>query len=265
MAESWLKEQAQAQGWAKATRLEGRPTKQGLVAVAVDSAGRHGSMVEVNCETDFVARNKSFQAMVEGVAAACLKYIEGAPTSTISPFTKMHLDADQLKQLPSVGGSTLADEVALTINNIGENVVLRRAVGLKTKASESDGLFLTGYVHPTPSQTNSPVAIPLLGRYGSLVMLKGGADRQKEEIFGKQLCQHIVGMNPLKIGSEEDKPAKDPDDEKVLILQEYLLDPSTTVGPLLTSNSVSILDFVRYECGEETLQDTENIVAEAVN
>ena len=46
-AESWLKEQAQAQGWAKATRLEGRPTKQGLVAVLVDSAGRNGSMVEV--------------------------------------------------------------------------------------------------------------------------------------------------------------------------------------------------------------------------
>ncbi|XP_071454092.1 elongation factor Ts, mitochondrial isoform X2 [Hetaerina americana] len=248
-AEVWLKEQAQAQGWEKATKLEGRPTSQGLVAVLLDAAGRHGSMVEVNCETDFVARNRAFQSVVEGISEACLKYIQGAPTSTIHPFTKVHLDVDQLKQLPSAKGSSLADEVALAIHSVGENIVIRRAVGFKTREEDQE-LFLSGYIHPTPV-TNVAAGTPLLGRYGALVVLKGGKDSEKEELLGRQLCQHIVGMNPLKVGGEGDEPAKDPEDEHCLLLQEYLLDPTTTVGHVLAENFLGVLDFTRFECGEE--------------
>lgn len=59
-------------GWSKATKLEGRQTKQGLIAVAIDQ--NNGALVEVNCETDFVARNKHFQEMVESAAKACLEF-----------------------------------------------------------------------------------------------------------------------------------------------------------------------------------------------
>ncbi|XP_046404416.1 elongation factor Ts, mitochondrial isoform X2 [Ischnura elegans] len=248
-AESWLREQAQAQGWEKATKLEGRPTSQGLVAVLVDVAGRNGSMVEVNCETDFVARNRAFQSVVEGISEACLKFIQGAPTSTIHPFTKVNLDVDQLKQLPSAKGSSLADEVALAIHTVGENIVIRRAVGFKAKEEDSD-LFLSGYIHPTPLN-NLVLGTPLLGRYGALVVLKDGKNHDKRELLGRQLCQHIVGMNPRKVGGEGDEPAKNPEDEHCLLLQEYLLDPSTTVGSYLTENGLSVLDFTRFECGEE--------------
>lgn len=72
-AETWLREQAQSLGWSKATKLEGRQTSQGLVGVAINE--NNGILVEVNCETDFVARNKEFQSMVEEAANTCLNYV----------------------------------------------------------------------------------------------------------------------------------------------------------------------------------------------
>lgn len=71
-AEAWLKEQAQALGWSKATKLEGRQTRQGLVAVALE--GNNAILVELNCETDFVARNNTFKTMAETAARACLAF-----------------------------------------------------------------------------------------------------------------------------------------------------------------------------------------------
>lgn len=73
-AEVWLKEQAQALGWSKATKLEGRQTTQGLIGVAVKK--QDGVLIEVNCETDFVARNEEFQKMVQETANTCLKFSE---------------------------------------------------------------------------------------------------------------------------------------------------------------------------------------------
>lgn len=73
-------------GWSKATKLEGRQTTQGLVAVAVNS--RTAAVVEVNCETDFVARNSTFQETVELVANTCLRFVETQP-SAAGPLTKV--------------------------------------------------------------------------------------------------------------------------------------------------------------------------------
>lgn len=71
-AEVWLREQAQALGWSKATKLEGRQTSQGLIGVAVNKS--HGVLVEVNCETDFVARNQEFRKIVETATKVCLNF-----------------------------------------------------------------------------------------------------------------------------------------------------------------------------------------------
>lgn len=72
-------------GWSKATKLEGRSTTQGLIGVLVQQ--NIGAMVEVNCETDFVARNGNFQQFVETVSNACLKYVNDIPSN--SSFTKV--------------------------------------------------------------------------------------------------------------------------------------------------------------------------------
>lgn len=85
-AEKWLKEQAQAMGWSKATKLEGRQTSQGLVAAIVEE--NNGALVEVNCETDFVARNEHFQSMVEDAAKACLEFTKRQSLMK-SPLTKV--------------------------------------------------------------------------------------------------------------------------------------------------------------------------------
>lgn len=71
-AEAWLNEQAQAMGWAKATKLAGRKALQGLVAVKYDK--NHGALVELNCETDFVAKNDKFQKVLEDATLACYKF-----------------------------------------------------------------------------------------------------------------------------------------------------------------------------------------------
>lgn len=83
-AERWLREQAQALGWSKATKLEGRQTTQGLVGVAFSK--QIAAMVEVNCETDFVARNGTFQETVHDVAETCLKFAKTQPNAA-GPLT----------------------------------------------------------------------------------------------------------------------------------------------------------------------------------
>lgn len=78
-AEQWLKQQAQTMGWAKAQKLEGRNTKQGLIGVLIQN--NIAAMVEVNCETDFVARNKQFQEFVDTVLKACLNHVSSMQTN----------------------------------------------------------------------------------------------------------------------------------------------------------------------------------------
>lgn len=88
-AEKWLKEQAQAMGWSKANKLEGRATAQGLIGILIEK--NIGALVEVNCETDFVARNNEFQAFVEKAANSCIKYISGVDSTNQLTKVIIHL------------------------------------------------------------------------------------------------------------------------------------------------------------------------------
>ncbi|XP_022919011.2 elongation factor Ts, mitochondrial isoform X2 [Onthophagus taurus] len=240
-AESWLKEQAQQLGWAKATKLEGRQTAQGLIGVSVNK--NNGVLVELNCETDFVARNDVFQKMANTTAAAVMNFMEKQPIN--KPISKMLLTTDDLKSLPVSDGKPLSDHIALMIGTIGENASLSRAFCIKV----SDGLHLFGYAHPSGKQIEST----LLGKLGGLVILKqtGNSLNSDLEQVGKTICQHIVGMNPQKVGTVDDKPSSNSDDETCLIHQEYLLDDSLTIKEVLDENGVEVIDFKRFECGEK--------------
>ncbi|PNF31635.1 Elongation factor Ts, mitochondrial [Cryptotermes secundus] len=190
-AEKWLHEQAQALGWAKATKLEGRPTAQGLVGVAVNQ--NIATIVEVNCETDFVARNKTFQTLVDSVASACLRF--AVKQTTGSALTKIELDSERLKSLPGEDGKPLSDHTALLIGSVGENVALRRACFFQA----SKGILVAGYTHPAPQKSNRT----LFGKYGALVSFKQvlpGTPAEETvaklpvEQLGRLLCQHIIGQ-----------------------------------------------------------------------
>ncbi|CAH0602913.1 unnamed protein product [Chrysodeixis includens] len=237
-AEVWLNEQAQAMGWAKATKLAGRAAAQGLVAVKYDKS--HGALVELNCETDFVAKNDKFQKMIEDATTACFKFAHTHMQGK-GPITKMELDSEQLANLSTENGKKLSEMLALFIGSVGENAVLRRAECWK---ANNDSVKIAGYTHPAPAAPAEYSA----GKYGALLAYKQGDDTID---VGRQLCQHIVGMNPKKIGNKEkDHPAKNVDDETTLIFQEYLLDPSYTVEEVLDQNKVELLEYKRFSCGE---------------
>ena len=94
----------------------------------------------------------------------------------------------------------------------------------------------------------------LMGKFGSLVTLNKldgdiNLSHQELEDISRQLCQHVVGMNPKSMGYGEE-PKANKDDERRLLLQEFLLDPTLTVHEFMNSKGVEMIDFVRFECGE---------------
>jgi len=247
-AETWLKEQAQTLGWSKATKLEGRTTRQGLIGVLVQE--NIATMVEVNCETDFVARNENFQQFVDKASKACAHYI--SEVDNTSKITKIALESDSLKNLKLDDGKTLGDHLALMIGTVGENASLKRAICYKTP----EAIRLCGYTHPAPVNADGNL---MLGKYGAIAAFNSNSEKTEEILMvHRKICQHIVGMKPEKIGdAEADKPNKVKDDEKCLIHQEFLLDSELTIGDILQEHNVKIIDFQRFECGEkvETYQE----------
>jgi len=250
LAEKWLKEQAQALGWAKASKLEGRATLQGLIGLALK--GNTGVMVEVNCETDFVARNKSFKSLVETATKTCLLHAADLPSS--QQLVKHSLDSQKLKSLVGPENKSLGDHIAIAIANLGENLSLRRSIVFKA----NEPMRLSGFTHPTPENISAPV---LFGKYGALIAFSASSNDPKVENISRQLCQHVVGMNPSKVGVVgEDEPNENNEDETVMIHQDFLLDPSITIGELLSDTGIQINSFVRLECGEQL--NTEEVESE---
>nr|XP_033343009.1 elongation factor Ts, mitochondrial isoform X2 [Megalopta genalis]XP_033343010.1 elongation factor Ts, mitochondrial isoform X2 [Megalopta genalis] len=241
-AEEWLREQAQSQGWSQAVKLQSRVTTQGLIAVATNN--NCGAVLEINCETDFVARNKKFLELAEIALSTVLKH--GMSLELNSPVSKHTLFSDCINALPVGDGKNLGDHSALTIGSVGENINIRRALCINTE----QGLHLYGCTHPA---TINPVAS--FGRYGALLALKS---KQKCANIGPQLCQHIIGMNPTKIGDPAvDEPNNNVEEESVMLYQEFLLDSSMSVQQLLRDNKAEIIDFVRFEVGETIELDTQ--------
>lgn len=163
-AVDWLRKK----GLAAAAKKAGRVAAEGLVAIA--ATGTKGVAVEVNAETDFVARNDQFQAFAKGVAEVAL---------TVGS------DVEALKAAPFPGaGKSVAEQLTSLIATIGENMNLRRAVALEV----SQGV-VAGYMHSA--------AAPGLGKIGVLVALESAGDAAKLEALGKQIAMHVAAANPL--------------------------------------------------------------------
>ena len=169
----WLR----AKGLSKAAKKAGRVAAEGLIAIA--SAGKRAVMVEVNSETDFVARNAEFQNLASGIAQAALA-TDGKVASILA--AKM---AD---------GAVVEDAIKSAIATIGENISLRRS------ASISVGEGAVGsYVH-------SAVA-PGLGKIGVMVGLESAGNAGKLAQIGRQVAMHVAAAGPLAVRAEEVDPA----------------------------------------------------------
>lgn len=240
-AETWLHEQAQKEGWSKANKLEGRKAKEGLIGLFIGD--KAAVMVEVNCETDFVARNEKFQQLVKDVAFATLAH-QRSKSQSQAGYVKSYLAGDELSKLGVADGATLADHVALTIGRLGENMTVKRAVTLRVPAEWHIGSYVHGGVI---GQTE--VA---MGRYGALVIFQGGKEGE-QGVLGRKLGQHIVGEAPVSLGNMDDLPCGE--SETRLLPQTFLGDPSRTVAQFLRGQQARVLDFVRFQCGETTSEE----------
>ena len=172
-AVDWLRKK----GLAKAAKKAGRTAAEGLVAVATD--GLKAVAVEVNSETDFVARNPEFQEMVSAIAQVALGIGD---------------DVEAILAASYPGGGTVAEKIQATVGKIGENMTLRRATTLKV----SNGVVGT-YVH-------APVA-PNLGKIAVLVALESEGKTDALSGVGKQVAMHVAATNPAGLDAASIDPA----------------------------------------------------------
>ncbi|KAL6111547.1 tsfm [Pungitius sinensis] len=235
-AETWLHEEAQKEGWSRASKLEGRKAKEGLVGLFIQDTA--AVMVEVNCETDFVARNDKFQQLVKDVSFATLAHHRNK-TQSKTGYVKSILAGDELNKLCVDEGASLSDRVALTIGCLGENLSVRRAVTVDVPAEWHIGSYVHGGV-----QGQTEVA---MGRYAALVVFQGG-EKENWDVLGRKLGQHIVGEAPVALGNMDDLPCGE--SETRLLPQTFLGDPSRTVAEFLRGQQARVLDFIRFQCGE---------------
>ena len=171
-AVDWLRKK----GLAAAAKKAGRVAAEGLIGVA--TIGTSGAVVEVNSETDFVARNESFQGFVGEVAGLAL--------------TAENLEALRARIMP--GGKSVAEKLTQLIGTIGENLTLRRMAALSVKQG-----LVSSYVHNA--------AAPGLGKIGVLVGLESAADPGKLAGFGRQLAMHVAAASPQSLSIAGVDPA----------------------------------------------------------
>lgn len=185
-AADWLR----TKGIAKADKKASRIAAEGLVAVAI--SGSTGALVEVNSETDFVARNDGFQAAVSEVA-------------------QLGLSVNSDKELASAvtaSGVNVTEMFKKLVGKIGENMSFRRM----TRLSVSQGV-VAGYIHNAVNDG--------MGKIGVLVALESSGDNEKLEVLAKKIAMHIAATNPLAL-SENDLDSSVVDKERAMLKAEAL-------------------------------------------
>ncbi len=166
----WLR----AKGIAKADKKSGRTAAEGLIGIK--SEGTSAVIVELNSETDFVARNDEFQALINGIA-------------DVAATTDGSVEAINAGTYAATG-KTVEDTIKDAIGTIGENMALRRAA----KLSVNDGV-IASYIHNAVTDN--------LGKHGVLVALESTGDKAKLEAIGRQIAMHIAATSPLAVTSDE--------------------------------------------------------------
>ncbi|XP_068936605.1 elongation factor Ts, mitochondrial isoform X2 [Petaurus breviceps papuanus] len=209
---------------------------------ALETCG--GDLAQVNCETDFVSRNLKFQQLVQQVALGTMLYCQSL-REQLSTYSKGFLETAELSQLRAGPNreDSLKDQLTLFIGKLGENLTLKRAAWVTVPNGFYIGSYVHGAVH-SPSLSNM-----VLGKYGALVICQTSEEKLNLEDLGRRLGQHVVGMAPLSVGSMEDEPGGE--EETKMLAQPYLLDPSITLGQFVKPQGVSVVDFLRFECGED--------------
>jgi elongation factor Ts len=267
----WLR----AKGLSKAAKKADRVAAEGLVAVAIkgDGRGMTGAAVELNAETDFVARNELFQNAARKVAATAL----GVDDSV-----------EALGAAKTADGEVVSDLITHLIATIGENMLVRRMKHFHV----AEGV-VAAYVH------NKVEGAADLGRIGVLVAVEGAGDQGALQELGRKIGMHVAATSPLSLSAEDLDPAavereraifseqalasgKPPQvvekmiegrirkfyEEVVLLKQAFVMNPDQTVEQLVAETAktlgspVSVKGFVRLALGEGVEKKSEDFAAE---
>jgi elongation factor Ts len=243
-------------GMAKADKKAGRAAAEGLVVIKTSADAKTAAIVEVNCETDFVAKDDNFRNFVDAIAD---KVLAAKPA-----------DLDALLAMPLESGVSVEDSRKALIARIGENMNVRRFMLINAKGKVSS------YMHGT--------------RIGVVVDLEGGSDE-----LGKDIAMHIAASKPICVdesGVSQDLIAKEKEiytaqaqdsgkpaeiiekmvmgrvqkylKEVTLLGQPFVKDPDQTVDKLLKSANAKVASFVRYEVGEGLEKKSENFAEEVM-
>lgn len=245
-------------GLAAAAKKAGRIAAEGVVGSFISADGKIGAVVEVNCETDFVAKTDNFKALVEKIAA----HIVATKPADLEALMASELD-----------GQTVEALVTASVAKIGEKISVRRFA-----LYEAPEGVVAAYIHGG-------------GKIGVLVEFKGGNAE-----LGKDVAMHIAAANPAyldrtqvpaaelehekEVLSEQAKNEGKPEKiiekmvlgrinkyykEVCLIDQEFVKDPDQSVGKLLKDNDAEVLAFTRFQLGEGIEKKQEDFAAEVMS
>ncbi|NNC38957.1 MAG: elongation factor Ts [Hyphomonadaceae bacterium] len=261
----WLRKK----GIAKATKKSGRVASEGLIGLSVN--GTTGALVEVNSETDFVARNDEFQCAVTEIAGLAVE---------------ANGDLEALANANTKAGNTVSEFLTGLIATIGENMSLRR-----TSAVNVSNGAVTGYMHSAAADG--------LGKIGVLVGLESDGDAEALTALGKKIAMHVAATSPLALTVEDLDPAAverertvlsdqarasgKPEaiiekmvegrirkfyEESVLLNQIFVMDGERTIAKVIEDEAKSLgsdikmTGFVRMELGEGIEKKEEDFAAE---
>ncbi len=247
-------------GAASADKKSGRVAAEGAIVHRFSADGKRAVMLEVNSETDFVAKGEAFNEFAEAVAA---RILESEPA-----------DVEALMEMPLTDGGESVEAVrkALVGGKIGENISVRRFVVLNA----GEGETLSGYLHGS--------------RIGVLVHNRGG-----DEVLARDIAMHVAASRPVSVDEsgvpadllarerdiflEQARASGKPENimekmvegrmrkflaESTLVGQPFVKDPDQTVGKLLSSAGASTLEFARFEVGEGIEKKSDDFVAEVM-
>ena len=261
----WLR----SQGLAAAAKKSGRAASEGLVGVITSKS--RGALIELNSETDFVARNEIFQEFAETICKIALNSDGSIETIKASEYP---------------GEGTVAAQLTHQIATIGEHMNLRRS-----SIVEVQGGIVCSYMHNAVKEG--------LGKIGVLVALESSADEMELEALGKQISMHIAAANPLALDRNSVKQA-DIDREKAILMEQardsgkpeeiiekmvegrlrkyyseiclleqaFVIDPDISVGDAVEATSskvgaaIKITDFIRFSLGDGIEKEEEDFAAE---
>jgi elongation factor Ts len=268
------KKALRTKGLAKAARKSDRVAAEGAVGLAtrVDGAGMTGALIELNAETDFVARNELFQSAARKIATTALDVT----------------DVEALRAAPIEGAANVGELISALVATIGENMMLRRSVGFTV----SQGA-VAGYIH------GAIAGAPDLGRIGVLVAVEGAGDQATLKELARNIALHAAATNPLSLSpadldpasvekekailteqaAESGKPANVVEkmvegrirkwmEEVVLLKQAYVKNPDQTVEQLVAETAkavgspIKVVAFARLALGEGVEKKSDDFAAE---